>query len=115
MRLVNLFDARKALDEIMEILEKVPSMSENEKQAVKSKYATLPYVLNGDINRISRTKGIITSFIKQIELIGGILIHNINEDKDLYNDEDGWKLSFDELYNISKTERTNAVAEFEYD
>lgn len=115
MRMANLFDARNALDEIMEILEKVPSMSENEKQAVKSKYATLPYVLNGDINRISRTKGIITSFIKQIELIGGILIHNVNEDKYLYNDEDVWKLSFDELYNISKTERTNAVAEFEYD
>lgn len=115
MRLVNLFDTRKVLDEIMEILEKVPSMSQIEKEELKSKYATLSYVLNGDINRIARTKDIITSFIKQIDLIGGILIHNLTTYKCLYVGEDGLGLSFGQLYNISKTERTNAVIEFEYD
>ena len=115
MRLVNLFDARKALDNIMDILEKAPSMNKNEKMSVQGKYATLPYVLNGDVNRIARTKDIIKSFIKQIDLIGGILIHNVNRDKDLYDGEDGWRLTFGQLYNIAKTERTNAVVEFEYD
>lgn len=115
MRLVNLFDARNILDRIMETLDRFPEMTDIEKEDVKKKYSTLEYVENGDINRIARTKGIVTSFINQIELVGRILINNVNADKDLYDGEDGWRLTFNQLYKISKTESTNATAEFEYD
>ena len=91
MRLVNLFDARNILDGIMETLDRFPEMSDNEKEDVKTKYATLKYVVNGDMNRIARTKGIVTSFINQIELVGRILINNVNADKDLYDGEEGWR------------------------
>ena len=115
MRLVNLFDARNILDGIMEVLDRFPEMTDIEQEEAKTKYSTLAYVMNGDINRIARTKGIISSFINQIELVGRILINNVNANKDLYDGEDGWRLSFDQLYKISKTESTNATAEFEYD
>ena len=114
MRMVNLFEAKKALEGIMGILEKVPSMTDTEKETLETKYVTIPYVLKGDMNRIARTKGIISSFINQIELVGRILINNVNANKDLYDGEDGWRLSFDQLYKISKTESTNATDEFEY-
>ena len=115
MRLVNLFDARNILDGIMEVLDRFPEMTDIEQEEAKTKYSTLAYVMNGDINRIARTKGIISSFINQIELVGRILINNVNANKDLYDGEDGWRLSFDQLYKISKTESTNATDEFEYD
>ena len=68
MRLVNLFDARNILDGIMEVLDRFPEMTDIEKEDAKTKYATMTYVMNGDMNRIARTKRIVTSFINQIEL-----------------------------------------------
>ena len=115
MRMVNLFEAKKALEGIMGILEKVPSMTDTEKETLETKYVTIPYVLKGDMNRIARTKGIITAFSNQIDLIGNILIHNVNDNKECYNDENGWQMTFEQLYDISKTERTSAVIEYEYD
>ena len=61
MRLVNLFDARNILDGIMEVLDRFPEMTDIEQEEAKTKYSTLAYVMNGDINRIARTKGIISS------------------------------------------------------
>lgn len=117
MRLVNLLDTKKVLDEIMETMEKLPSMSADEKETLRNstKHFTVKHILDRDFYQISRTKIIIGSFLKQVENLGNILIVNVNEGKECYDDEDGWKRNFESIYEMSKKDRTPTVINFEYD
>ena len=117
MRLVNLLNTKKVLDEIMETMEKLPSMSADEKEALKksTKRFTVKHVLDRDFYQISRTKVIISSFLKQVENLGNTLIINVNENKECYDDESGWRHNFEEMYERSLKDRTPDVIEFEYD
>ena len=117
MRLVNLLNTKKVLDDIMETMEKLPSMSADEKEALKksTKRFTVKHVLDRDFYQISRTKVIINSFLKQVENLGNTLIINVNENKECYDDESGWRHNFEEMYERSLKDRTPDVIEFEYD
>ena len=118
MRMVNLIEARKALDDVMKTLENITTMAVEEKEALEKETSsfTIKYVLQGDIARITRTRGIIESFVEQISDLGYIMIENINGTKESYVDKDtGIRYNFDALYEISRSERTIPVIEFTHD
>lgn len=117
MRFNNLIAVKRTLDEIMDTMVKIPSMSVDEKEALRNttKRFTVKHVLDRDFDQIVRTKSIIGSFLNQIDNLGNVLLNNVNENKELYDNEDGWRFNFDELYELSKKDRTPAVIEFEYD